>query len=446
MSDVGIDEPQSIVRRLVRLAWPMVLYGLVQAFVTANDALLLGTAGSAAIASAGAAGAVVMVITFFFSGLGGTGGQILVSRHWGSGDKDAAGVVTERALLLVVVLALPLLVAAAVAATPLLDAIGGTAVDTGLAAAMLHICLPGALAACVGGVLRGYATGIGATRVVMVASLTASVVDVGLSVALLLAGMGPLAVSVGTACGMIASAGVLAGWVARRRRAGEPAPSVLASRRHRWRSTAEVWRVGWPEALLGAFSAGAGIVVTVLMSRSAPSQLAAARVIEATTTLTWTVLNGIGAAGLTLLGQALGASSPSAYRRVLRAMLIVGGCAAALLLAGGPLLTGAYLGTSFDDEVIRAARPVLLLAWAQVCWILLSTLLLGICRSHKDTVASLRASLAAEYLVFLPVGWLVCRVLDLGVTGLFLAHHAFWLAFCAVLAVPAIRHVRRQDP
>lgn len=92
--------------------------------------------------------------------------------------------------------------------------------------------------------------------------------------------------------------------------------------------------------------------------------------------------------------------------------------------------------------MVQTARPVLLLAWSQVVWNLISTVLLGICRSHKDTKASLRASLSAEYLVFLPVGWLACRTFDLGVTGLFLAHHAFWLAFCLVLAVPAMRHLR----
>lgn len=393
-------------RRLVRLAWPMVLYGLVQAFVTANDALLLGTAGSAAIASAAASGAVMTVVVFFFSGLGGTGGQILVSRLWGADDAKGAAAVTERVTLLVVALTLPVLAVITVVAAPLLAAIGGSAIDVPLAAAMLRICLPGALAACLGGVLRGYATGIGATRVVMAASITAAAVDVGVSVTLLLAGMGPLAVSVGTAIGMIASAAVLISWATRRRRRGEPGPALLAARRHPWRSTSEVWRVGWPEALLGTFSAGAAVVVTVLMSRSAPSQLAASRVIEATTSLGWTVLSGIGTAGLTLLGQALGASATAAYRRVLKTILIVGGAATALLLVVGPLLTGAYLSTSFDDEVVQTARPVLLLAWSQVVWNLISTVLLGICRSHKDTKASLRASLSAEYLVFLPVGWL----------------------------------------
>ena len=71
------------------------------------------------------------------------------------------------------------------------------------------------------------------------------------------------------------------------------------------RTSAEVWRIGWPEALLGVFSAGAAVVVTVLLSRSSPSELAAARVVEATTTLAWTGLNGIGSAGLSLLAQAL---------------------------------------------------------------------------------------------------------------------------------------------
>ncbi len=95
--------------------------------------------------------------------------------------------------------------------------------------------------------------------------------------------------------------------------------------------------------------------------------------------------------------------------------------------------------------MVRTAEPILLLAWAQGGWILCSIVLLGICRSHKDTRASLRASMIAEYLVFLPVGWLVCRHWTFGVRGLFVSHHAFWLTFCAVLAISAVRHLRSDD-
>ena len=29
--------------------------------------------------------------------------------------------------------------------------------------------------------------------------------------------------------------------------------------------------------------------------------------------------------------------------------------------------------------------------------------------------------------------------------GLFLTHHAFWLAFCAILAISAVRHLRSDE-
>lgn len=431
--------------RLARMAAPLTLYGLVQVFVTANDALLLGTAGATAITSAAAAGSLTMVAVMFFAGLGGTAGQILVARAWGASDADAARLVVERALRLILAIALPLLIGIGLGAPWLLRVIGGAATDAQLATAMLWICLPGVLFSALGVVLRGYATGIGETRVVMTASIFSATVDIAGSVALLAAGVGPLGVSIGSAAGMAAATLTLAGWLARRHRAGEPVP--------RWRTllvpvdrtSAEVWRIGWPEALLGVFSAGAAVVVTVLLSRSSPSELAAARVVEATTTLAWTALNGIGTAGLSLLAQALGAGRRKEFRQGVLAMIALGSAVAVVLLIAGPTLTGWYLATTFEPDVVRTAQPILLLAWAQVAWILCSIVLLGICRSHKDTRASLRASLIAEYLIFLPVGWLLCRHWTFGVQGLFVTHHAFWLAFCAILAISAVRHLRSDD-
>ena len=82
MHAAGVDVPPGVVSvtapagfratcgRLARMAAPLTLYGLVQVFVTANDALLLGTAGATAITSAAAAGSLTMVAVMFFAGLG----------------------------------------------------------------------------------------------------------------------------------------------------------------------------------------------------------------------------------------------------------------------------------------------------------------------------------------------------------------------------------------
>lgn len=438
-------------RRLARLALPLVVFGLVQTLVVANDALLLGSAGAEAITSAGAASAVAMVAIFFFMGLGGTGGQILVSRAWGAGDHAAARAVVAQGVRLALLIGLPTLLVLGIVAPWLLELVGDTAIDTELSAAMLRILLPGILAAAIGSVLRGFANGAGETRIVLVASLVAAVVDVGTSVSLLLAGLGPIAVSIGTTLGTTASTLTLMAWSGRRHRRGgqEPGWRQMLGRGAAHRvsppggSTAENWRVGWPEALLGATSAGAGVVVTLVLATSLPAHLAAARTVEATTMLAWTVIAGVGTAGLTLLGQALGAQDTAAYRRALTAMLLTGGAASLALLAAGPPLTLLYLTTTFTPDVVAAAESVLWLAWVQVPWILGSTLLLGICRSHKDTKASMWASLVSEYGAFLPAGWLLCRVLELGVRGLFYAHHIYWVAFYAVVLPAALRHLRR---
>ncbi|HWG97755.1 MAG TPA: MATE family efflux transporter, partial [Pilimelia sp.] len=150
----------------------------------------------------------------------------------------------------------------------------------------------------------------------------------------------------------------------------------------------------------------------------------------------WTVLHGCGTAVAVLAGQRHGAGDPAGVRRVAAA-----GWRLVAVVAGVPLLAGLIgtapaVGLLVDDPAVAGAvtPAVVLLAWAQVVLMAAITVSNGLVRATGDTRTGLRASLLAEYAVFVPLGLLLCQVWRGGLVGLYLAHLLYWAAYLAVVA------------
>lgn len=439
MNGAGMAAVDVSVRRLVGIATPLALHGLISVLIASNDVILLGTFSPRVIASGAAASAVLTVVVM---GVGafGMATQIEASRAVGGGDRAGATRAVEATLRLVLMVSLPLVALLWLVAPALVEAVGGTAVDADVAGPYLRITILGAPLAAVAAVLRGYATALGRTRVVFVASIAAAGTDVGAS----LAGahvFGWHGVAAGTVAGYVVSVGIFVAWVSR-----SVGTDLRPHLRPRLPGPAEKRQLalGWPEALLGAFSAGSGVVITFVLSGSPPQVLAGSRLLDVQTSLAWVAVSAIGQATLTLLGQALGAERPDLFRRTLRTGIrLAAGVAAVVFLTMGsasPWIVRAVGGADVATEVGGVAW----LAWAQVWWMALVTLTLAVCRAHRDTRAAMWASLSGEYAVFLPLGLVLCRVFDLELLGVFVAHHAFWMTFAAIALLRARRAVHTQ--
>ncbi|WP_454295380.1 MATE family efflux transporter [Salana multivorans] len=433
----------SAARSMLRISGPLIANGLVTVAVTMNDSVLLGRSGAEVLASAAASSAIVLVGVGMLIGLVGTPTQILVARATGAGDAAGAARAAERTVPLAVAVSLVFGVGIIVWARPLVAWTGGSAIDTDLAAAMARVLASGVLIASVSTVGRGYATGLGATRIVVVASLVAAVLDIAVSL-LLLQLIGPIGVTIGTLFSYLGGLATYLIWLNRRRRASQEAPRLLRSMlAPPGKDQREPLSLGWPEALLGATSWGAGVVVVVLLSTSPPAVLAATRALESMTTLLWVVLMSFSSAGLTLLGHARGANDQAAYRNAVKASLAVSGTAGVTLALAMPFVTVPLLSLAIGEQIAQEAAAVTWLAWTVAPWITISTMALSVCRSFRDTRTPMWASVASEYAVFLPAGWLLCRVLDGGIVGLFVAHHIYYVAFIAIAVTMAIVHLRR---
>mgnify|MGYP007039441503 CR=1 FL=1 len=113
-------------------------------------------------------------------------------------------------------------------------------------------------------------------------------------------------------------------------------------------------------------------------------------------------------------------------------MSLVGGIPLLLGVGGTPWLVRLLV----DDPAVAAqvSIGVTVLAWAQVAGMAAITVTNGLLRAAGDTRTGLRASLIAEYTVFVPFGLLLCRVWQTGLAGLYLAHLAYWAIYLAVVA------------
>lgn len=429
--------PDLSTRRLISVAWPLVLHGLVTIVVSANDVVLLGGAGSLVIASATVASSMLTVLVTGLSAFA-IGAQIEGSRARGAGDSRGAVLAASAALRVVAMIGVPVVMAVALAAPLLTREIGGTAVDAGLAATYLRITLCGVPLAVLAGVLRAYATALARTQVVLIASVAAAGTDIAVALALSPI-LGWRGVAISTVCGYAASATAFLVWRARLDRADRPRMPLRSTGAER-----RLFDLGWPEALLATFSTASGVVVAFVVSGSTSAVLAAVRLLDVQVAVAWVVMSGIGTALLTLLGEARGAGRDDLFRVAVvsaaRLLVLVAGC---LFVVGAPL-AGPVVRLVAGPEASAAVGWWGVLAWTQVGWLVGCVLAVTICRALRDTRASLVASLAGEYVVFLPLGLLLCRVWSLDVLGVMLAHHAFWITFVAVASWRARSAWRRS--
>ncbi|GMA41476.1 MATE family efflux transporter [Mobilicoccus caccae] len=401
--------PAEIRRELRRIAVPIIGSSLVAIFVSTNDALLLAGVSARTLASVVASSTVLFVVTMLVSGVG-LPAQVLAGRALGRGDPRRAGAAAEAALSLGLWVAVPLGVVVALAAHPLLAAVGGTAIDAGFAASYLRLTVLAVPVTAVAAALRGRLAGLGTTRMLLVSALVGAAVDIGASLALR-ALIGPLGVGMGTVLGQCASAAVLLRAVLRPHdptaapdtaaAVPPPSPRCVFSRPgplHR-----EVLSLGWPEAVLATASAGAGVVVTFLLSTSPPDHLAASRFLEITTgNVLWTVMMGFGAAATTLLARAVGAGDRAAFGAVIRQTLTVTLLAAVVGLLVVPFVVPPLIGVLSTSAIADLARGVVWLAAAQGLLMAVVVVNNAVLRSLKDTRTPMVASLVAEYVVFLP--------------------------------------------
>jgi MATE family multidrug resistance protein len=420
---------------LARLAGPVVTAELGWMTMGLVDTMLVGRVSAEALG-----GVSVGSILFFAVAIFGVGTLLgldyTVARAFGAGNLAE----TRRALLdgLVVALFLSVVLTGVLRAV-IIPALGSLKIEPAVVeqarpflAALSWSVLPLLLFT----TLRRYLQAIGLARPVMVAVVTANLVNAFGAWALIFGRLGaPALGATGAGWATLTSRVYMFGfllatfvWHVRRETGGELFPGLRLEAR---RLVALV-KLGLPSALQLCLEVGVFAAATTLAGRLGATPLAAHQIALNVASLSFMVPLGVATAGAVRVGQAIGRGDPSGARRA--------GWTAVTLGTSFMMLTGAVffavprsiVGVFTNDAaVIATGASLLMVAALFQLFDGLQVVTTGVLRGTGDTRTPMLANLLGHWLLGLPVGYFLCFSRGLGVVGL-------WLGLSLGLIVVAI--------
>jgi MATE family multidrug resistance protein len=418
--------------QLLGLAWPIVIARSTQVLVGVSDALLVGHLGQEALAAT--TGGALDAYTLLILPLGVVSVvSAFASQLIGARDPSAArrfGFYGLAVALLAQVVALALLPSIPWA----LGRLDLSPEVRGLTAGYLRVRLYSAGAAVGLEALGSYYCGAGNTRLPMLASLSALLLNVAGNWLLIDGRLGLPALGVtgsalaSTLATTLAFAGLLAVFLASGGRTRGVAAALSA------RELGRMLRCGFPMGLNGfAETFAFAVFVNVFVAGFGTTTLAALMIVLQISSLTTLPSFALASSGAVLVGQAIGANTVDLVPRLVRVTLLgaVGWQAflgLAYLLVWRPLLSLFVASAPSAPALLDAGASFLLLS---VVWTLFEALAAAyseaLCAAG-DTSITLRARVVLLTLVFAPGAWVLVNRLGAGWMAV-----SLWFAACGGL-------------
>ena len=408
---------------MLRLALPVVLAELGWMSMGIVDTLMVAPLGPAAIGAAGIGTSVHMAFAVFGMGLL-LGLDTLVSQAHGAGDhRDCHrwlvhGVVMGAALTVpIIAVCLAVLAFFPYAGfhpdvAPLLDGYFGI---------VLWSTVPLLLYAAV----RRYLQGMHVVAPIAFALVTANVLNAAANWALIHGNLGMPALGVpgaawATFISRVYMLGVLvvaAWWIDRAGNTGLTTVSRTLSRER----FARLWRLGFPAASQVTLEVGVFGLATALAGRLDPVSSAAHQIALNIAGTSFMVPLGVAAAGAVRVGNRVGANDPAGAARAGWMAILLGsgfmGAAALVFFAMPRALIGAF---SPGPAVVELGASLLFVAAIFQLFDGLQAVATGALRGLGSTRMAMMVNLAGHWFVGLPIAWLLCFPLGLGVRGLWM--------------------------
>lgn len=425
-------------RELFRLGLPLAAAQAGTQLMGLVDVAVLGRLGARELAGSGLANAVFFAVSILGMGLV-HGIDPLISQAVGAGDRVKARMVLWQgvwlALAVSAVLTLVLLAGAA-----LLPHIGAKPELIRPAVTYLLIRTVGLVPFLLFFVMRSYLQAWGKTRPMIVAMVSANLLNFAADVLLVFGGSalpdwtGPLrripALGVaGAAIATVLCAILQLMIVASAARSVAPSNEVD----HRWNTTAvtQAFHVGLPVGLQMGAEVGIFALVALLAGRLGTEHLAAHQLVIGVASFTFTVALGVAAAGSVRVGLAIGAGD-AARTRAAGQLTFVASAAVMGVSALVFALFPRYIARIFSDEanILAAAVPLMMVAAVFQVSDGIQAAGAGVLRGAGDTRYTFYANLVGHWTVGLPVALLLGFHLGQGIVGL-------WWGLCTGLTVVA---------
>lgn len=421
--DTGMRVNRSDLRSMLKLAVPVVTAELGWVSMSIVDTMMVGRLSAEAIGAVSVGSSLFLAVAIFGVGLL-LGLDTLVSQAFGAGKNEECG----RWLIHGVYLSLML--------TPFLSLIAfipiGFLDDWGTEPRVLDLTIPylqtliwSILPLLLYATFRRYLQAQSRVQSVMFALISANVVNAFANWLLIFGNLGFPAMGVvgagwATFFSRFYMASALLGFVLVGR-------DRLSSTVHRISLRLEPQRIsrllalGFPAAMQVTLEVGVFAMATALASRLDPISLAAHQIALSAASFTFMVPLGISAAGAVSVGQALG-------KKTADKAAAAGWTALGLGVVFMSFATFAFLVTPrpivriFTTDLAVLSTGISLLAIAAVFQIFdsLQVISTGLLRGLGNTRTPMFTSLLCHWFIGLPVGYILCFVLDWGVQGLWI--------------------------
>ena len=405
-------------RPAASLAAPVVIAEVGWVSMQIVDIAMVGRLGPEAIGAVGVGSALFLAFSVFGMGLL-LGLDTLVSQAFGARDRPACDRWLRHGVFLALVLTVPVGLLARLAGARL-DVWG---FDPGVLAlvrpyfAIVTWSLPLLL---LYAAFRRYLQAVAVVRPIMVALLSANVVNAAANWVLIFGNLGAPALGVegagwATCLSRACMVAVLAAAVARQGVRPWTLTGVGAAGLRR------VLGLGWPAATQATLEFGAFAAVTMLAGRLDPSTLAAHQIVINLAGLTYMVPLGMASAGAVRVGHAVGRRDASGASAAGWTAIALGtgfmASAAAVFLAAPRAILGVF---TTDGGVVEAGLALITLVALFQVFDGLQGVTTGALRGLGDTRTPMLLNLAGHWMIGLPAGYLLCFVMGQGVVGLWI--------------------------
>jgi MATE family multidrug resistance protein len=408
-------------RPMIRLAAPVVLAELGWMTMGIVDTLMVGRLSPEAIGAVGVGSSLFISIAIFAMGLM-LGLDALVSRAFGAGDLEDC----HRWLVHAVALALvasPLFMLILFGMAALLGRWGLTPTVLELARPYLTALTWSLPPLLLYSAFRRYLQGMGVVRPIMVALFSANLVNALFNWILIYGHFGAPALGVrGSAWSTVLARVMMATHlfvvIVRRERGRRPGLFETSLRINRaWMK--RLIGLGLPAASQITLEVGGFAAATALAGRLPPASLAAHQIAINIAAFTFMVPLGVGSAGAVRVGQAIGRRDLTGAARAGWTALLFGvgfmACSAAVFV----LLPGALIGAfTADRRVLDVGVSLLMVAAVFQLFDGIQAVATGVLRGLGDTRTAMIANLTGHWFVGLPVGYVLCFTVGMGVVGL----------------------------
>ena len=406
-------------RPTVSLAAPVVIAEVGWVSMQIVDIAMVGRLGPEAIGAVGVGSALFLAFGVFGMGLL-LGLDTLVSQAFGARNREACDRWLRHGVVLALALTLPLGLLARIAGSRL-DVWGFDPAVLVLVRSYFAIVAWSLPLLLLYAAFRRYLQAVSVVQPIMLALVTANVVNAAANWVLISGNLGAPALGVDGA-----------GWATCISRAYMVIVLVVAvSQRgvRPWTLTAgvriaglrRILGLGWPAATQAMLEYGAFAAVTMLAARLDPSTLAAHQIVINLAGLSYMVPLGIASAGAVRVGHAVGRRDAAGASGAGWTAIGLGACFMASAAATFLIAPRAILGIfTADGRVVEVGLTLIALVALFQIFDGLQGVATGTLRGLGDTRTPMFLNLAGHWMLGLPVGYLLCFVIDWGVIGLWI--------------------------